>query len=110
MPTFRQIIGNSVSLSFDYSGDEIKAEYYPGHVTEEVVRVFQAVENIKEETAFDDMAAFNATLAKLIKSWNVTEDDGTTMYPLTAARIADLPLHFRGTMAAQIMQAFRPKA
>lgn len=110
MPTFSQIIGNSAQITFTYSDEDIKLEYYPGRVTEKVLKIFQAVENIKEETAFDDIAAFNQSLADLIKSWNVTENDGETMYPLEASRLAELPLHFRGKVAGEIMRSFRPEA
>lgn len=110
MPTFRQIIGNSVKIKFEFAEEEIQLEFHPGRVTEKTLKIFHAVENVKEESMFDDIESFNRELAGIIKWWNVTEDDGETMYPLEVKRLADLPLMFRGAVASAILRNFSPEA
>lgn len=110
MPTLSQIIGNSVKITLEFAQEEIQVEFSPGRVTEKTLKIFYAVEHIKEESMFDDIESFNRELAGIIKWWDVTEDDGKTMYPLDVKRLAELPLMFRGAVAGAIMRNFRPEA
>lgn len=110
MPTFKQLIGNSVKIKIEFAEEEIQIEFHPGRVTEKTLKIFYAVENIKEESMFEDIESFNRELARILKWWDVTEDDGKTMYPLDAKRLAELPLMFRGAVASAILRNFSPEA
>ena len=50
------------------------------------------------------------TLAHLIKSWDVYDDEAqTVMFPLDPKRLAELPLTFRIQVISAILKAIRPE-
>lgn len=57
----------------------------------------QALE--RQLAQFDDSlhssAVVNALLARFIVKWDLTDDDGVTMFPLTPERLGELPFAFR---------------
>ena len=109
MPTIGQMVANSATTEVSFNGLVVKVDYFPGKVTE---RTIQEIRVLSQSTADDIESRFsqlNMLLCGLIKSWDLTEDDGETMFPLDPERMADLPIKFRSKLAVAILQDIRPE-
>jgi len=117
--TLAQIAANTASVTFDVkltdedgntSTQPVTVVYYPGRVTERAIAQLQGFSSLTAETLVDGLSAFNVTLAHLIKSWDVYDDEAqTVMFPLEAKRLAELPLTFRIQVISAILKAIRPE-
>ncbi len=109
-----QIASNTatVTLSGGVLGDEtVTVTYFPGRFTEKAVTVLNSFASMTQTTMEEGFAAFNETLAGLIKSWDVFEDDAKTrMFPVEAARFGELPLQFRIQVLTGIASDIRPES
>jgi len=122
--TVGQITSNIAKASFtvtiteeDENGEattyqeKVNLKYYPGRVTERTIALanqFQVGNEVAEVIA--GFHTFNAELVRLIKWWDVLENDGTTMFPLDATRLEELSIDFRGQLLVAIMEDIRPEA
>jgi hypothetical protein len=122
--TVGQIIGNVARASFtititveDEEGEEhtsqeqVNLKYYPGRVTERTIALanqFRAGDGVDE--VLTGFKAYNEELVRLIKWWDVLEDDGKTMFPLDAKRLSELSIDFRGQLVVAIMGDIYPEA
>jgi len=122
--TVGQITSNIANASFtvtiteeDENGsamtyqEQVNLKYYPGRVTERTIALanqFQVGNEVAEVIA--GFHTFNAELVRLIKWWDVLENDGTTMFPLDATRLEELSIDFRGQLLVAIMEDIRPEA
>src|SRR5450631_1077122 len=84
MPTFSDIANGIAHGQTVWGALTVKIDYYPAHVTERTIASVQGFNVDDPITAFADL---NALLIDLIKFWDLTEDDGTTMYPLVEERL-----------------------
>lgn len=109
--TLAKIAANTSTVTFDYMGDPITVTYFPGLVTEKIFAQMQGFANMTEATFMPHMNDFNKTLTRLIKSWDVYEDEEqTVMFPLDPERMAELPLAFRIQLVSEITTDIRPEA
>lgn len=107
--TLSKIASNSARVAFTYGDDTINLVYYPGKITEKIFAQLQSFATMTEEGIVAGFAAFNVTLAGLIKSWDVFEDDEqTVMFPLEADRLAELPFAFRVGCVQAMVGDMRP--
>lgn len=107
--TLTQIASNTASVTFAVGQDSVTVVYYPGRVTEKALADLQDLGQMTGDTVTAGFSAFNETLAGLIKSWDVMNDDGT-MFPVEAARLAELPIGFRIQVISAILGDLRPEA
>lgn len=110
--TLSEIANNEVNLAITGGilGDKtVNLVYYPGHVTEEVFGAFDAFSKMTEENILTSFASFNETLASLIKSWDLVEDDRETMIPIDPVRFAKIPIAFRLQVLNEIVVNIRPE-
>jgi hypothetical protein len=122
--TVGQITSNVARASFnvtitqeDEEGNEhtytekVNLKYYPGRVTE---RTMALANQFKAGDALDEVLsgfkAFNDEMVRLIKWWDVMENDGVTMFPIDAKRLEELSLDFRGQLLVAIVEAISPEA
>src|SRR5881394_2939065 len=108
--TIGQLTANTARASFtvlitvedEETGEEHTAEYkvnlkyYPGRVTERTISLaesFAATGN-DANAVTAGFKAFNEELVRLIKWWDVMENDGVTMFPLDAKRLSELSIEF----------------
>ena len=105
------IAANAATVTFPYAGESITVTYYPGRVTEKSIAQLQAMASMDENSLQAGFASFNETLAKLIKSWDVYEDEAqAVMFPIEPKRLAELPIDFRIQVVGAIMGDLRPEA
>ena len=107
MPTFSQIANNTASTTIAWGSLVISVDYFPSHITEKTIATAQSFNIDDPVSAFGTV---NELLVDLVKSWDLTEDDGTTMYPLSENRLADLPVMFRVQCLRDIIGAMRPES
>lgn len=88
---------NTASTSIIYEGESVNIVFYPNKVNNKAIKQLDG-----------DIEGFDATLAELIKSWDVLEDDGS-MFPPHPERLAGLSFPFRVAVARAIMKAMRPE-
>lgn len=97
--TFKQIAAKTASLTLHVGDEEnntITIVYYPNLLTERVLAEMEA-----------GITKDNDLLEKLIKSWDVYEDDEhTVMFPLS--RINEFGLKFKQELGEAIGNALRP--
>jgi hypothetical protein len=122
--TVGQITSNVARASFnvtitqeDEEGNEhtytekVNLKYYPGRVTE---RTMALANQFKVGDALDEVLsgfkAFNDEMVRLIKWWDVMENDGVTMFPIETKRLEELSLDFRGQLLVAIVEGISPEA
>lgn len=111
--TLSQIANNesSIVVTGGVLGESVvNLVYYPGHVTEEVFSTLNAFSSMTNQNLLAGFASFNETLASLIKSWDVMEDDNVTMFPIDPARFPKLPIAFRTQVMNAILGDIRPES
>ncbi len=107
--TIGQIATNTAAVTIRVGEETVTIVYYPGKVTEKAIAQMQGMATMNESNVMAGFSAFNETLSHLIKSWDVMENDGVTMYPLEATRLAELPVGFRIQVIGAIMGDLRPE-
>ncbi|MGH2478199.1 MAG: hypothetical protein ACRDHW_00870 [Ktedonobacteraceae bacterium] len=101
-----KIAANVAVVTFFHGEDSVTVVYYPSRVTE---KMYAELQSIGDDPA--RLGAFNDCLCRLIKSWDVFEDDEQTIpFPLIPDRLAELPLVFRIQVLQEIMRDIRPEA
>jgi len=95
-----------IKIMFDE--DALNIEYYPNLITEETFIQLNALNTMKEDTISESFRSYNETLVGLMKSWDLLEDDGKTVIPLTADRMIKVGIVVRGEILTAIMQDIRP--
>jgi hypothetical protein len=109
--TLAKIANNEAKTSFQYEGETINLTYYPGHVTENIVADLQNFSSLNNSNVVSSFKSFNTSLASLIASWDVYEDEAqTAMFPIDASRFSELPIAFRMAVVGAIMSDVRPEA
>lgn len=109
--TLKNISQNIAACSFEFAGETVTMVYWPGLVTEKVFAELQALGKAKNENVLDSFTEFNGMLVRLIKSWDLYEDDEqTSMFPLDANRLSELPISFRMAAIQAILSDIRPEA
>lgn len=91
--------------------EQVHITYYPGRVTEKTMalaKAFNAQDDL--ETVLNGVMAFNHELVRLLKWWDVLENDGVTMFPLDAKRLEELSFDFRGQLLTAIAEGQSPEA
>lgn len=110
--TLSQIANNESTLVITggvLGENTVNLVYFPGHVTEEVFSSLNVFSTMNEQNLESGFASFNETLASLIKSWDVMEDDNVTMFPIDPARFPKLPVMFRMQVLTSIVSDIRPE-
>jgi hypothetical protein len=108
MPTYSEITSGIATVEFSFGPLEISVTYCPGKVTEEFLGEYLALKGMDENTFKERFRAFNEALCDVIDEWNITEDDGVTMFPLDPDRLIKLPMTLRFGVAEAITGDFRP--
>jgi hypothetical protein len=109
--TLSQLATNTAQVTFSYAGNMLTLIYYPDRVTEKALATLQSFSKMDENSVVAGFQAFNETLANIIKSWDVFEDDAETkMFPLEPERLAELPIAFRMECINAIMGDIRPES
>ncbi len=91
--------------------EKVNLKYYPGRVTEKTIGLaqsFTATGN-DADSVTAGFKAFNEELVRLIKWWDVMENDGVTMFPLDARRLSELSIDFRGQLLVAVVSDIRPE-
>lgn len=107
-----KIASNTASLALQIEGDTLNVVYFPGRVTEKVFATLQSFSTASQtsEELLADFQQFNETLAGLIQSWDVFEDEAQTIpFPVDPARFPELPFAFRMDVVNAIMGDIRPE-
>ena len=105
--TLSALAANTATLTIPVGADTLTLTYYPNRVNEHTVAMLANFSNVNQATLTEDFHEYNVSLASLIKSWDLLEDDGS-MFPLDAARFAELPIALRGQVFGAIMEHLRP--
>jgi hypothetical protein len=96
----------SIQVMFD--DDVLNIEYYPNKITEETFEQLNALSKMKEDTISESFMSYNTTLVGLMKSWDMLDDDGVTVLPLTAEQMIKVGIVARGKILESIMEDIRP--
>jgi hypothetical protein len=97
----------TVTRHFDEGS--LTIEYDPNMITEDWFARLQSFSTMTEATIAENFRSFNETLLTLIKSWDLMEDDGKTVVPLTQERLSNLPIPIRYIALDMITGDFRPE-
>lgn len=108
--SLKNIASNTASVTFEYAEQPCTVTYYPGRITEKVFADLKAFESMNEASGIvEGFAALNSMLVKLLKSWDVYEDDEeSVMFPLDAERFGELPIAFRLQVLSSVLGDIRP--
>lgn len=108
--TFHQIASNTATVTLHVGEETVTVVYYPGRVTEKTIKTMMSFANLEQAQLEEGFRSFNTVFTTLIKSWDVLEDDGETMFPLLPERLEELPVFFRVQVVNAIMEDLRPEA
>lgn len=125
--TLNQVTANTatVTLTGGVIGDNtLTVEYRPTMLTEKLIAQMQAFSapglSKDADRVVASLGALNEILAGkpsdppepgLIKAWDFYEDDAQTqMVPITARRLADIPIALRMQIVTAILKDMRPEA
>lgn len=116
-----QIAANTAEVKVPAGEDFVTIKYAPGQITEETFQQLLSLsrlQNVSEDNIGDISSIFqslNQMLVDLIKSWDLTEEDGTGV-PLTVERLSGkvagvvkIPLVFRLQVAGALIGDIRPE-
>jgi hypothetical protein len=127
--TLSKIASNSASVSFQYGEDQVNLVYYPGRITERTYALLRDFTQISDANGVvDGLGRLNELLAgkpfeigqalidgkmpaeslPILKSWDVLQDDGVTMYPIQSESLSLLPIEFRTAVIQAILGDIRP--
>jgi hypothetical protein len=93
--------------------EQVNLKYHPGRITEKTMALAAAFNNVPVddvEAVLGGFKVFNDELVRLIKWWDVLENDRETMFPLDASRLGELSFTFRGQLLAAMVEDVRPEA
>ena len=104
--SLENIASNTASVTFPYAGDSITVVYYPERITDKMLHAISAMKDQGDvEGMLDKLGGFNETLASLIKSWDIYEDEKQTiMVPIDAKRFEGLSIPFKKDVFLAIAQ------
>lgn len=85
-----------------HDGTVMKLHFWPSKYTPQSEAIFKAAEGVDGDLKAGSTAEFVATL---VKDWELTEEDGETIVPLTLERVRDLPFEFLTMVAVAIGKA-----
>lgn len=107
MPTIWEMTSGTAAIEVAFNRLVVKAEYYPGKITERIIQKMRDLSRMNDGdlTGFADL---NAMIVELIASWDLTENDGVTMFPLDAERLPELPVQFRIKVLTAALKDMRP--
>jgi len=89
---------NTASVTIPIGEDTLTIVYYPNAVTDNSVAQLDA-----------GSEAFNETMPKIIKSWDVYEDDAqTTMLPVAPESFANMGYAYKLQIMQAILEDIRP--
>ena len=107
--TLNKIASNTASVTIPVGEETVTVVYYPGRITEKTVAQMNVFATMNADNAVAAYAGFNEMLARIIKSWDVFEDDEqTVMFPLIPDRLCELPIMFRMDVVNAIVEDIRP--
>lgn len=86
------------TAAFTYAGETVTLTYRLGQVTPRM---------LAEVATITDLSLIAERVASLVSAWDVEEKPGQP-FPLTAERLAELPLHFLLTVLRQVVEDARP--
>lgn len=95
-----------IKIMFDE--DALNIEYYPNKITEETFVQLNALSQMKEDTISESFNTYNETLVGLMKSWDLLDEDGITVLPLTSDQMIKVGIVVRGEILTAIMSDIRP--
>jgi hypothetical protein len=93
--------------------EQVNLKYHPGRITEKTMALANAFNTLSVddvEAIIGGFRAFNDELVRLIKWWDVLENDRETMFPLEASRLEELSFNFRGQLLMAMVEDVRPEA
>ena len=91
--------------------EQVNLKYYPGRITERTMALAKAYNEQSDlDTVLSGVMAFNEEIVRLVKWWDVLENDGITMFPLDVKRLPELPFDFRGQLLAAMAEGISPEA
>jgi hypothetical protein len=114
MPTLKQILGNTATVSIPFGADSLNVEYRPGKLTPEAIaklQIFVGIDNSVTQAAVQ--AKFNeydGMIVDLIASWDLLEDDGVTPIPITVERMFTLAASLPSIIVLAILGDINPNS
>lgn len=108
MPTIGEMTSGLASIEVPFHTLIVKAEYYPAKITERTIQQIQSLQ--REKGDLSGFADLNALIVDLIASWDLTENDGATMFPIDKERLPELPVVFRMNVLTAAMKDMRPNS
>lgn len=109
MPTIGEMVAGTASIEVAFHAITVKAEYYPGKLTESVIEQINDLSALStQEEIKSGFGTLNDLLTELIASWDLTENDGKTMFPLDVDRLREIPLPFRMRLLLATVTDMRP--
>lgn len=97
MPSLAQVAANSATVSLDWGGLNWNVEYRPSALTDANLTLIDA--------SYDST---NQAIVAIVKSWNLTENDDVTPFPLDVARLPEVPYMLKVSILQAIVSDARP--
>lgn len=111
--TLNQIASSHASVTRHFKEGSLTIEYDPNLITEETFAQLNAFSKMSaamsEADIFESFRTFNKLLVSLIRSWDLLENDGVTVVPITVERMAGVAIPIRLLAIEMITGDIRPE-
>lgn len=108
--TLSQIAANTATVKLPVGDDAINIVYYPSFATDETYLLLENLQSDDQSTITETLNTLNSLLLDLIKSWDLYENDGVTLVPLSKERFGGLQIGIKSEILQAIMSDMRPKS
>jgi hypothetical protein len=105
------IAANSATIRVPAGDEEATVEYYPGRISDEMFLTllsFQQELRVDSPTKFMD--DFNFALVAILKGWDLVEDDGETVIPITLDKIKKIYFPFKMLVIGSVIRDINPES
>ena len=107
------IVDANETATIDYSGIPVQITFNRARYTTALQREARPFAHLTSDSTVEEIEGMLAFIRKMlftvIERWDLMEDDGKTMVPLTPLRLLDLPESFLLSIFTGLTQALIPK-
>jgi len=109
--TLAHIAANTARATLDFGASgSLAIDYYPLLITDEMFVQLQSFASTSEAEAPGKLADLNRMLVEVIQQWDLLEDDGQTVIPLTVERLTRLSPVIKAMVLQAILGSISPEA
>lgn len=111
MPTLDDILGNSAHISIPFGAESLNIDYRPDSITQETLVKLQNFTSTTDTASLQEQfTSLNQVIVDFLVGWDLLENDGVTVIPITVERLPKLPMKILTTVVEAIAEDMNPNS